>query len=92
MGDRDGKVEPFTIHLNPGSVAPRYDGAVFELTPQGVTITERGMKSGLPMVDFTFVCLVDGKRYAFTTSGRMVLMLAAALRGVNLRNHGTEEP
>lgn len=91
MGDRDGKIEPLNIHLQPGSTAPRWDAHTTELTPLAVTITEQGMKSGLPMVDFVFVD-PTGRRFAYTTSGRMMLTLAAAIRGVNLRNHGKEEP
>lgn len=91
MSDRDGKIDPLTINLIPGNKAPRFDAAMHALTPLAATITEQGMASGLPMVDVVFVDN-DGERCIWTTSGRMILALAAALRGVNLRNHGTEEP
>lgn len=85
MGDRDGRIEPFSIHMNPGSVVPRWDAATHELTPLSATITERGMQSGLPMVDMVFEG-ADGKRHAFTTSGRMMLMLAGAVQAAVVRN------
>ena len=85
MGDRDGRIEPFSINMNPGDVAPRWDEATHELTPLYVTITERGMQSGLPMVDMVFEGH-DGKRHAFTTSGRMMLMVAGAVQSAVVRN------
>ena len=84
MGDRNGKVEPLTINTIPGKTAPRFDAHTTELTPLHATITERGMTTGLPMVDFVFEG-ADDKRYAFTTSGRMLLMLAAAVQAVIIR-------
>lgn len=91
MGDRDGKVEPVSINIVAGKTAPRFDAHTTELTPLHVTITENGMTSGLPLVDFVFEG-ADGRRYAFTTSGRMVRAIGAAIAGINERNHGRTDP
>lgn len=91
MSDRDGKIEPLSINIIPGSVAPRFDAVTHELTCIGVMITEQGMASHKPMVDFVFLD-ADGKRYFFTTSGAMLRLVAAAIGGVNERNHGTPDP
>lgn len=84
MGDRDGKVEPVSINIIPGKTAPRFDAHTTELTPQHVTITERGMSSGLPMVDMIFGDPND-KRFGFTTSGRMLLLIAASVQAAIIR-------
>lgn len=91
MSDRNGKIEPLTISIVPGSRMPRYDDAVYELTSLGVTVTEQATRSGLPAVDFRFQG-PDGTQFAFTTSGRMIQMLAAAIAGINVRNHGKADP
>ena len=85
MGDRDGKVEPFSINTIPGNTMPRFDAHTTELTPLHATITERGMSSGWPSVDVVFEG-ADSKRYAFTTSGRMLLMLGGAIQAAVIRN------
>ena len=54
-------------------------------------ITEKGMESGLPLVDLQLIDK-DGKKHFVAVSGRILLTIAAAIRGSNLRNHGTEEP
>jgi hypothetical protein len=78
------------ITLVPGSVAPRYpDGEAIGVVE--VVITEQGMQSGLPLVDF--VCRDrHGHQFVLTLTGRIVLGIGGALRGVNLRNHGKAEP
>lgn len=34
----------------------------------------------------------DGKRYLCVITGRIANMIGVAVRAVNLRNHGVEEP
>lgn len=85
MSDRDGKIEPLTINTIPGKTMPRYDAHTTELTPLHATITEQAMKSNWPGVDFVFTD-PHGKRYAYTTSGRMMLLLAGAIQAAVIRN------
>lgn len=85
MSDQDGKIEPLTINTIPGSMAPRFEATTHPLTPISATITEQGMKSGWPMVDLTFEDS-SGKRFAYTTSGRMMLLLAGAIQAAVVRN------
>ena len=80
-----------TVHPDP-KIAPRYDEK--DWTQVAITeaiITEKGTVSDLPIVDFT-MSDGQGKRYYAMISGRLLLTLAGALRGVNMRNHGTPEP
>lgn len=79
-----------TIELKPGSYVPRYTPKTKELRADKAVITENGMESKLPLVDFQ---LTDeqGNTYFFALTGRILINLAAAIRGVNLRNHGAEE-
>lgn len=85
MGDQDGKIEPLVINTIPGNKAPRWDAETCELTPLGAHITERGMRTGWPMVDLVFQD-PEGKRAAYTTSGRMMLLLAGAIQAAVIRN------
>lgn len=89
--DKTGKVAPMTVRLVEGGTAPRYDYATIALDPIEAVITEKGMASDLPLVDLHFED-DNGTRYVATTSGRIVLMIASAIRGANLRNHGRSEP
>lgn len=89
--DKTGVPAPITISIIPGSMAPRFDAPTTELTPVVVTITEEGMVGGRPMVDFKFTD-PDGNHFAFTTSGRMIRAIGAAIAGINMRNHGTPDP
>lgn len=84
--DSTGRVDPVSIRLVEGSAAPRWDSAE-GLTLEEMIITEKGMQSGFPLVDFVFRA-PDGQTMVFTTSGRIVQSMAAAVDGVNLRNHG----
>lgn len=79
-----------SISIVPGNVAPRYADAE-GLVVDHAAITEQGTESGLPIVDL--VCR-DGAGATFVVSftGRIVLALAGAIRGVNTRIHGTPEP
>ena len=81
------------IELVPGSVAPRYghDTQRVEVELESVVITEQGMQSGLPLLDFKLVG-PDGKLYLLVMTGRIANMISAAVKGVNLRNHGQAEP
>ena len=78
------------INLVPGDVAPRYDTG-YEIDCSHVTITEKGTKDGLPLVDFVARDR-HGEKIMFVLTGRLVNMISASIKGVNLRNHGTEEP
>lgn len=91
-GDLSGP-NAISIKLEPSDCAPRYDpvDTVAILKLSEATITERGMSSGLPLVDLVAFD-PEGRRYVFVATGRVLLGIAAALRGVNLRNHGVEEP
>ncbi len=78
------------ISIVPGDTAPRYpDGT--ELVCEGVTITEQGTMEHLPIVDFKLRG-PDGKFYLVVMTGRIVNAIAASIRGINERNHGTPTP
>ncbi len=78
------------INLVPGNLAPRYDTGT-ELECNGVTITEEGTASRLPLVDFVMVA-PNGDRFLLVLTGRIVNMISSAIKGANLRNHGKAEP
>lgn len=79
------------IELVKGDTAPRYPEGTTVLECSKVAITEKGTEANLPIVDF--VCTdTDGKKYFLALSGRIVNGIAAAVRGVNERNHGKSEP
>lgn len=79
------------VNLNPGNMAPRYSSEIVQLELNKVVITESGMESGLPLLDFQ--CSdASGKQYFFMLSGRIANAIAATVKGVNERNHGTPEP
>lgn len=78
------------IDLVPGNIGPRYDEGT-ELMCVGATITEQGMESGLPFVDFRMRG-PDGQFYLLVLTGRVINALSATIKGVNKRNHGIEEP
>lgn len=79
-----------SIKFVPGTVAPKYLDA-YELTLEEVVITEQGTESRLPIVDFV-TRMPDGKKVVLVLTGRIVSGIAAAVKGVNMRNHGTEDP
>lgn len=80
------------IKFIPGDVAPRYEPSkVKQLHAHTAVITERGMESGLPVVDIQMRD-DEGNEYFFMTTGRLINGISGAIKGVNLRNHGVEEP
>ena len=79
------------IRLIEGNMAPRYDEAGTEMRLEEVVITEQGTQSHLPMLDFKMRGQ-DGKLYLLVLTGRIVNAISAAVRGVNMRIHGREEP
>lgn len=84
--------QSIAIHIVQGNVAPRYDdGAMQELTVQHCTLTEQGTQAHLPIVDLVMTGK-DGKKYLLVLTGRIINTISAAVRGVNMRNHGMEEP
>ena len=92
--DSTGKFPPCTIHLVPGKLAPRSDSkGAADLV--AAVITEQGTKNNLPIVDLIVHIAVEGEdgiQLAVTTSGRIICMIADAIDGVNLRNHGKTDP
>lgn len=78
------------LRIVPGDVAPRYPDAC-ELMLDHIAITEKGTEKDLPIVDFVMKD-ADGIKCVLVLTGRTVNAIAAAIKGVNLRNHGTEEP
>jgi hypothetical protein len=85
------KASQLSISLVPGDVAPRYLPISKELVIQKAVITEKGTEGNLPLVDLVLKD-DDGNEFYTMVTGRIILGLAAAIKGVNLRNHGTEEP
>ena len=80
-----------TIHLVEGKTAPRYDGGIVEAKLSHVTITEQATQANLPLVDI-IATLPDGTRVLIVATGRIINAISAAVKGVNMRNHGAEEP
>ena len=80
-----------SIEIKEGNLAPRYTEKTKQLTATKAVITEKGMESGLPLVDIQLTD-ADGNEYFFMLTGRLFNGLSAAIKGVNLRNHGVEEP
>lgn len=79
------------MDLVKGKIAPRYPMETPELSIDRVVITEQGTEGNLPIVDFQMSDR-KGNKYFAAITGRIVLTVASALRGVNMRIHGTEEP
>ncbi len=77
------------IHINSGDIAPKYDHGR-EIVCSHVTITEQGTVAGLPMVDFVMHDS-EGNQYLMVMTGRLVNLVSAAIKGVNMRIHGREE-
>ena len=90
LNKRRSLMNVLNINLVKGKDGPKYDNTI-ELNCIEAVITEQGMESGLPFVDFVMEDR-DGKKYLLVLTGRIVNMVSAAIRGVNLRNHGIEEP
>lgn len=85
-------MEKLSIKINPGDVAPRYNPETTkELTAEIAIITEQGMSSGLPLVDIQMKD-AEGNEYFFMITGRLINGLSDAIKGVNKRLHGVEEP
>ena len=88
-----------TIRLVPGKTAPRatewvpdpHRGTFEQLLLKEVVITEQATKENLPCVDFVMEDR-DGKILLLSLNGRVVNTISAAVRGVNMRVHGVEEP
>jgi len=80
------------MQIKEGREAPRYNlEDVKKLTMIKAVITEQGTSEGLPVVD---IVMIDesGKEYFFMTTGRIINGISSAIKGVNTRIHGTEEP
>ena len=84
-------VTTLEIQILEGNVAPRYVNGDTEITINKAVITEKGMESELPLIDFQMTDK-DGNIFFAALSGRLVNMLSAAVKGVNLKDHGIEEP
>lgn len=72
-------------------IAPRYTDATKRLELKEAIITEMGMESDLPLVDLKLTDS-DGNEYFAMVSGGLLNGLSASIKGVNLKNHGAEEP
>jgi hypothetical protein len=79
------------IELVKGNTAPRYTTDWKQLNLDKALITEEGMESKLPLVDLQLTDS-DGNTHFTMVSGRIILALAEAIQGVNLRNHGSTNP
>lgn len=71
-----------------GEVAPQHAGGI-ELDIEDVVITEQGA-GGLPLVDLKLRGPNDEIYFAAIT-GRLVIGIAAAVKGINQRLHGRPE-
>jgi len=78
------------IEFVQGDQGPHYTDTI-ELALERCVVTEKGTQGGLPIVDFVMKGPA-GQKYMFCVTGRMMTMLAAAIKGVNVRNHGVAEP
>jgi hypothetical protein len=74
-----------------GKTAPRYTKEVKKLEIKEAVITEQGMESNLPIVDLVMYD-EQGNKYFAMTSGRIINAISAAIKGVNMRIHGVQEP
>lgn len=79
------------IKIKEGNLAPRYPVEVKQLTANTAVITENGMANGLPVVDIQMTD-EEGNEYFFMLTGKLFNGLSAVIKGVNLKNHGVEEP
>lgn len=79
------------IKFVPGKQGPFYAEGTQQLKVEKCVVIEQGTEANLPFVDFVMKG-EHGEQYLMVLTGRMVLSLAAALRGVNMRNHGVAEP
>lgn len=79
-----------SIRMVPGDKAPHYPDAV-ECEALEAVITEQGTEANLPIVDLVAEH-PSGQRVVIVLTGSILLGIAAAVRGANLRNHGVAEP
>lgn len=79
------------IKLVAGKQAPKHYDCKDELVLEEVIITEKGTESDLPLVDIVMVA-PGGEKFLLVLTGRILNGISAAVRGVNMRNHGVEEP
>ena len=87
-----GKGRMLPIELNKGDFAPRYEKSEWgELSIDKAIVTEQGTMGKLPIVDLQ---LTDekGKKYFAMITGRLIIGLGDACKGVMLRVHGNETP
>jgi hypothetical protein len=82
-------VSELDIQIVPGAIAPQLEG--IELDVVGVTITEQAAGDGLPLIDVKMRGPND-ESYQASLSGRILIGIAAATKGINKRIHGREEP
>lgn len=78
------------LHIVQGAFAPVYTNTT-ELVLECVNVTEQGTEAHLPIVDFKMKS-PQGEEFVLVLTGRMVNMISSAIKGVNLRIHGKEEP
>lgn len=78
------------IEIVQGKLAPKYTVGC-EGTLEKVVITEGGIVGGKPLVDF-ITKTPEGEQVVVVLGGQQIFAIAAALRGINMRNHGVDEP
>jgi hypothetical protein len=79
-----------SIEIVPGTLAPKYSEGT-ELKLDKVVITEQGTEARLPLVDIVMRG-PDGELFLLVLNGRIVNAISAAIKGINMRNHGVAEP
>lgn len=79
------------IKLVEGKVAPKHFDCKDELILEEVIITEQGTEANLPLVDFVMKA-PNGDKFLLVMTGRILNGISAAIKGVNMRNHGVNEP
>lgn len=80
------------MELVQGHAVPKYGHEVVPLVVDKAVITERATEADLPVVDLLLQDPDSGKKYFICVTGRVVNGISAAIKGVNMRNHGTPEP
>ena len=87
-----GKGRKLSIELKEGDFAPRYEKDEWtELSIDKAVVTEQGTIGKLPIVD---IQLTDekGNKYFGMITGRLIIGLGDACKGVMQRIHGTDTP
>lgn len=79
------------IELVEGKQGPFYPSTTEGIALKKAVVTEQGTKLNLPIVDLVFKD-EHGNEFVATTTGAIIIGLSDAIKGVNMRNHGKENP